>query len=252
EIDGLGLAAHSYSRRGARRDDVARLQRHELADVAHDRGNRKDHGARVARLHALAVDVQPHIEVLHVADLVASHEPGTHGAEGVAALALVPGAAALRLVFPLGEVVDDAIPGDVLQGVTLLHITGRRTDHDTELDLPIGLLRSLRDHDFVIGSLQATHRLGEDYGLRGNGQIGLRSVIGVIQADGNELAGAAKGTPRRGLPGAAGSEAGSMAASRLRPAGERCCGVRSGMLPASERIRPWESRIPGCSWPAGP
>ena len=97
KIDRLGLPAHADARRGAGGDDVARLQGHELADVADDLGHGEDHGAGVARLHALAVDVEPHVEALHVADLVAGHEPGADGAEGVAALALVPGAAALEL-----------------------------------------------------------------------------------------------------------------------------------------------------------
>jgi hypothetical protein len=44
----------------------------------------------VAGLLALAVDVQPHAQVLAVADLVRGDQPGADRAEGVAALALVP------------------------------------------------------------------------------------------------------------------------------------------------------------------
>ena len=72
--------------------------------------------ARVAGLLALAVDVEPHVEVLHVADLVGRDQPGADRAEGVAALALVPGAAALDLVLALRDVVDDDIAGDMVQG----------------------------------------------------------------------------------------------------------------------------------------
>ena len=58
--------------------------------VAHQLGDAEDHRARVAVLHALAVDVQPHVEVLRFGDLVGRHEPRADRAEGVAALALVP------------------------------------------------------------------------------------------------------------------------------------------------------------------
>src|SRR5215469_681212 len=93
KIDRLRLAAHPDARRGARGDDVAGLEGHEAADVTDDLGNGEDHRAGVACLHALSVDVEPHVEVLHVTDLVAGHEPRAHGTEGIAALALVPGAA---------------------------------------------------------------------------------------------------------------------------------------------------------------
>src|SRR5256885_10034016 len=38
--------------------------RHVLADVRHDLRHAEDHGARVARLHALAVHIERHVEVL--------------------------------------------------------------------------------------------------------------------------------------------------------------------------------------------
>src|SRR5579883_1815137 len=102
EVDRLGLAAHANAGRGSRRDDVTGLQSHEVTDIAHERGDGKDHGPRVAGLHSFPVDVEPHVEALNVADLVAGHEPGPHGTEGIAPLALVPGSAALRLKFALG------------------------------------------------------------------------------------------------------------------------------------------------------
>ena len=62
----------------------------------------EDHRFRVAGLLAGAVHIEPEVELLHVLDLVGGHQPGAEGAEGGAALALVPLAAgALDLVFAL-------------------------------------------------------------------------------------------------------------------------------------------------------
>jgi hypothetical protein len=58
--------------------------------------------------------------MLRVFDLVGGDEPGPDRAEGVAPLALVPGAASLELVFTLGDVVDDAVAGDMLERVLSL------------------------------------------------------------------------------------------------------------------------------------
>src|SRR5678815_1195650 len=58
----LGLDPEAHARRRAGADHVARQERHELADVRHDLRAVEDHRARVAGLHALAVDVEPHVE----------------------------------------------------------------------------------------------------------------------------------------------------------------------------------------------
>src|SRR5882672_2866511 len=111
-----GLAAHADTGGSARADEVARIQRHEAADVAHQRGHAEDHGARAAVLAALAVHVEPHAQSLRIGHLVARDEPWPDRSEGVAALALVPLPAAFELVFAFGQVVDDAVARHVLQG----------------------------------------------------------------------------------------------------------------------------------------
>src|SRR5690606_40078858 len=73
------------------------------SDLAHEMGNAEDHGPGRALLEAAAVHLEPHAEVLGVRHLVAGHQPGADGTEGVAALALVPGAGALGLEFAFGE-----------------------------------------------------------------------------------------------------------------------------------------------------
>src|SRR6478609_7103910 len=100
-----GLAAHAHARRRAGADQVPGVQRHEAADVADQLRDAEHHGPGAAVLEALAIDLQPHVEILRVADFIGRHQPRADRAEGVAALALVPGAAPFELVLALGNVV---------------------------------------------------------------------------------------------------------------------------------------------------
>src|SRR5690606_31886971 len=106
-----GLDAHADARRGAGGDDVARLQAHELADIVYQMCHAEDHRLGRAVLVALAIDLEPHAQVLRISDFVPGDEPRANGAKSVVALALVPGAATLELEFALGDVVDQAIAG---------------------------------------------------------------------------------------------------------------------------------------------
>ena len=110
--------------------------------VADQLRHAEDHGLGAAVLVAVAVDLEPHVEVLRVGDLVRGHQPGADRAEGVAALALVPLAAALDLEVALGDVVDDAIAGDVVHRVGFGDVAGLLADDDAEFDFPVGLDRA--------------------------------------------------------------------------------------------------------------
>ena len=59
-----GFMPDADARRRAGGDDVARLEQHELADIADEMRDAEDHRLGVAGLHALAVDVEEHVEVL--------------------------------------------------------------------------------------------------------------------------------------------------------------------------------------------
>ena len=85
----------------------------------------EDHGRGVAALALLAVDVEPHVELLRVLDLVLGDEPGAERAEGLAALALGPLPGALDLKDALGDVVGEAIAGDDVERVVLATDSGR-------------------------------------------------------------------------------------------------------------------------------
>ncbi len=124
EPDGLRLDAHADARRGAGGDHVARLQAHELAEIGDEVRDAEDHGLGRAVLVAVAVDFEPHLEVLRIGDFVGGDEPRADRAEGVGRLALVPLAAALGLEVALAHVVDDAVAGDVVEGVLFVDVLG--------------------------------------------------------------------------------------------------------------------------------
>src|SRR6185369_10867929 len=194
------LHPHADARRRAGRDEVAGPERHEAAAVRDELGDAEDHRARRSVLAALAVDVEPHREVLRVLDLVGGHHPRADRAERVAALALVPRAAALELVLALGDVVDDAVAGDELQRVGLVDVARLLADDDAELDLPVALERALRQHDGVVRADDRAGRLHEDDRLLRDRGAGLGGVVRVVEADADELAHAAPG--RRDAAGA--------------------------------------------------
>src|SRR4029077_13448098 len=108
-----GLHPEADARRRASDDDVARLHHEKLRAVPHQMLASKDHGLRVAALPLLAIDVEPHVQILRVLDLILGHEPRTDRPESLAALALVPlAAAALDLEHALGYVVAQEISGN--------------------------------------------------------------------------------------------------------------------------------------------
>src|SRR5713101_4356286 len=79
------LEAHRDPGRGAGRDDVARDQRHEMADIADDVLDAEDQVGGVAVLPPLAVDFGRDLELAGIAHLVAGDEPRSERAERVAA-----------------------------------------------------------------------------------------------------------------------------------------------------------------------
>ena len=193
----LDTHAHAGWRAGG--DDVTWLQGHELADVADQFGDTKNHGLGGASLHALAIHVQEHLEVLNIGHFVFGDHPRTDGAEGVATLALVPSTAALDLILALAHVVDGAIAGHIVERFFLRHITGVLANDDAQLDFPIGLDGAFGQHDVVVGALNRRGGLHEHNGFFGHGQVGLGSVVGVVQTDGNELAHMGHGATHAGL-----------------------------------------------------
>ena len=144
-----------------------------------------------AVLAALAVDFEPEFQVLRVGDFVLGDEPGAERAEGVAAFAFGPLAAAVFLERALGDVVGDAVAGDVVEGVGLAHVLGLLADDDAELDFPVGLRGAAGDADVVVRAVDRAGGLHEEDGLVGDGGAGFGGVLGVVEADAHEFADAA-------------------------------------------------------------
>ena len=88
----------------------------------------------------------------------------------------------------LGQIVDHAIAGDMFEGVGLVHIARLGADDDAQLDFPIGLDGILGDDHIVIGTDNGAGGLHEQDRLLGDGRPGLGGVIGVVEADADELA----------------------------------------------------------------
>src|SRR5260370_14603142 len=159
--EALRLHPHAAAGRRARRNDVARLQNHEMRDVGNELLHVEDHRRGRPLLHALAIDVEPHVELLHIGDLIPGDEPGPERAECRTTLALHPLAGTLGLEFALGDVVADAIARDEIQSLVLGDVGGAGADDDRKLDLPIRLDRALRNDDVVVGPDDARRRLVE-------------------------------------------------------------------------------------------
>src|SRR5262249_22534111 len=86
----LRLLAHPDPGRGAGGDQVARLEHHELPQVVDDEERVEYHRLGVAGLPACPVDVEPHVEVVDVRDLVRGGQPGPGRVERLGRLALRP------------------------------------------------------------------------------------------------------------------------------------------------------------------
>ncbi len=183
-----GLHAEADAGRGAGDDDVAGQQRHEAADVGHQFGAAEDHVGGRAVLHAGAVQIQPEMQVLRIGDLVGGDQPRSERAEAVAALALVPLRAAFELVFALGDVVGDAVAGDVLERALDGNVPRDRTDDDRQFDFPVGLERARRQQDRVARTADAGGGLHEEDRFARDRHAGFPGVVAVVEADADDLA----------------------------------------------------------------
>src|SRR5204862_4826481 len=123
-----------------------------------------------------------------IAHLVFGDEPGAERAEAVAALALVPGAGALELKLALGDVIADEIAGHIVERLLLRHVARGAADGDGQFDLPVGLLGVFGYGDGVVGAGDRAGRLRENDGLLGQRRTRFGGVIGVVEADGDDLA----------------------------------------------------------------
>ena len=88
-------------------------------------------------MHALAIQVHVHLEILRVGHFVFGDHPWADGAEGVAALTLVPSAAHFELVGAFAHVIDGAIACHIVEGFFLRHIACALANHNAQFNFPI-------------------------------------------------------------------------------------------------------------------
>ena len=166
------------------------MQREELAQVGDDMGHAVNHGAGRAVLDLGPVHRQPHAKRLRIGNLVGRHQPRAGLAKVVAGLALGPLARTLGLERTFRHVVDHAIAGNVGQSLRLGDVFRGLADDDAKLDLPVGFLAGAGDQDRVIRAADGRGGLHEDHRFRRNLQAAFGSVVRIVQADADELAGA--------------------------------------------------------------
>ena len=127
-----------------------------------------------------------------VGDFVGGDQRRTHRAESVEGLADGPLAGA-HLVVPCADVVEGQIARHVIQRVCRCHIARRAPDDKGKLGLVVHLLgdsgqdnrRARPDNCIVV--------FGEDRRVVGDGLVGFRRVVPVVEADAQNLAGPGQG-----------------------------------------------------------
>ncbi|GAB3845831.1 hypothetical protein GCM10027610_062870 [Dactylosporangium cerinum] len=141
-------------------------------------------------MHLLAVDRAAEFEIVPVAELVRGDQPRAGRPEAGQRLAETElRRRAGRLLHPLGQVLADGQPGHVFPGRRFRDVAGPLADDDDQLDLPVGV-PALGQLHLGDRAGQARLPLGEhDRGRVRHREPGLGGVLGVVQADGEDLPG---------------------------------------------------------------
>jgi hypothetical protein len=75
----------------------------------------------------------------------------------------------------------------MLHGIVLGHIARLGADDDAEFHFPVGFLAAAGNAHVIVGALERTQRLHEDDGLLGDRRTRLGRMVGVVQADADEV-----------------------------------------------------------------
>src|SRR5690606_38534502 len=82
--------AQADPRWGACDDQCARLQSHELAQIADQVSGRENHVTGVALLTCLAIYFQGQLDIAHIGNFIDGRDPWAHRGKSVKALTLAP------------------------------------------------------------------------------------------------------------------------------------------------------------------
>ncbi len=142
------------------------------------------------RCRLLAVDVEPHVEVLHVLDLVPRHHPRARS--GRTCRSPCPCSTATPLCFIWKSRSDtsliDAVARDVAHRVLLVDVARLAADDDRRAPPPSRWRRVLRHHHVVVRADDARLGLEEHDRVLGDRRARFLGVVDVVQADRDELA----------------------------------------------------------------
>ena len=139
----------TYAYRSTRIEQVARLQRKELGDVAHQLVNLVEHIARTAFLHRLSVDVQMEVQRLDVEELLFGN-PLANDRRAIETLADFPRQAlgsGLTLQVAGGEVDANGYCIVVAVGEALGDALTQTADANHQLRLVVHLFRPVGDEE---------------------------------------------------------------------------------------------------------
>src|SRR5947209_6191397 len=136
------------ARRCSRRDQIARLERHDVGDVADHHSDIEDELARVPVLLHFAVQLRRQFHTRKRIDLIRHHWP--HRTESIESLCPRP-LRILLLQITRSHIVDDGVPANELTHVRIIcQLRAALADHDAKLALIIHALRLRRKLDLVL------------------------------------------------------------------------------------------------------
>ena len=141
----------------------------------------------VGRLPLIAIDETADAEIMNIASRVARGDPGAERRvriEGLAEAKLrgahLPGA--------FGDIIADAVAEDVRGGVILADMPTALSDDRNQFDFIVGHHRTARDLDGIIGPVDRSACLGEPDLVRRGLHARLSDMIGIVEANGEDLA----------------------------------------------------------------
>src|SRR6516164_3197305 len=91
------LLAHSHTRRRTGGNDVAGIQSHELRNVMNKIAETENHSPTGSVLVAVPINLQPHLQILRIRNLITSDQPGTDRTKRVRRFSFDPLTAAFQL-----------------------------------------------------------------------------------------------------------------------------------------------------------
>ena len=184
---------------GAGRQNVAGLQRMDRADPLDAARDLVRHVVGVEVLLQYAVDPQPDLQLVRIADFVGGDDVGADRREGVARLHLVEHVAGRRQAAR--RAVDEVgVAEHVVHRVGGLHVLGALADDDRHLGFAFeDRRRHVRQHHGVARADDRVRRLVEGVDRR---RLGARAVLHVVDRHAVDVdrARAAAGAPARPRP----------------------------------------------------